>query len=285
VECHNIVHWRRIAARGPQFYHWRRNPECPLCSYGEGWDEEYYKQYLGINYKERWVETIDELRYFGNFEWIKDKEWAINPLKFYLAEIERNRPTETDAIFDAKSLLEELCGNIKPLITLQSDKNFIDMAKTEFAKKNFYKAIEYYSNALSMNPNHAFAYNGRGRAHRRNKCYDEALNDFNRALRINPGYGAALNNIGVVFVDKKEFDKAIEYFTKSLDDDPYSIVRLFNRGKAYHFKNELENAIADYLKIIDIPSIGEKKKKDVCERLSKAYLELGDKINAEKYTY
>jgi tetratricopeptide (TPR) repeat protein len=295
IECHSKVHWRDIVYEdpernnkygGPQFYHWRRQPECPLCSDGNGgWDEEYYKEHLNINYQERWIETIDELRYFGNFEWLIGKEWAINPLKFYLDDLKKNRETEKDAIFDAESLLNELNGIIPPknTIKIKSEKSFMDKAKDVFISKDYNRAIELYTSAINLNPNSSFAYNNRGRAYSRKKEYEKAITDFNTALSISPEYGAALNNLGVVFFEQKLLDKALEYFRKALDHDSYSTTRLFNFGQTMYCKAEYEKAIEVYLKIIDIPSLTENTKKDVYTCLSKAYAKLGDLKNAKKY--
>jgi tetratricopeptide (TPR) repeat protein len=285
IECHDKVHWRNITLKGSQFYHWRRNPECPLCSDGDGgWDEEYYKERFRPNYQERWIETIDELRYFGNFEWLKGKEWALNPTRFYLEDLKKNRSTEKDAIYDAEVLLSELEGTAPPKpIRIKSDKAYIEKAKEAFNSKEYEKAIEYYTSAIQINPKSSFAYNGRGRSYRGKKDFDNALNDFNASLKIDPEYGQAINNLGVVFVNQKSLDKALDAFKKSLEFDPYSITRLFNLGQAFYLKDEYEEAIKTYLKILDIPSIDKNKVKDVYTCLSKAYRKMGDIKSARKY--
>jgi tetratricopeptide (TPR) repeat protein len=282
IECHNKVHWRNITERGPQFFHWRRNHECPLCSDGDGgWDEEYYKTYLGINYKERWIETIDELRCFGNLDWLRNKDWALNPLQFYLNEIITNRPNETDAKYDAETILSELLGKTVP----ETDYEISPIEKAKEMRKvgKIDKAIEIYDSIIKANPNSVYAFNGRGICFACKKNYSSAQNDFNSALSLNPEYGAVINNLGNIALDQNDINTAIEFYTQSLEYDPYSIIRLFNREKAYYLNGNYDNAIQDFLKVLDIPSIDLKREKEVKKELVKAYLKIGDEKNARKY--
>ena len=286
VECGGKVHWRRLSNYGPQFYHWPGNPECRLYSGGTGgWDEEYYRERFNVNYRERWVETIDELWLFGNLEWLRGKDWAKNPLKFYLDEIKRNRSSEKDIIYIVEEMLsefeldeikrnkssekdviydvEEMFSEFENEDTGENEKDFFGIAEDAYKKKNYKRAIEYYSRTISQNETNPYPYNKRGISYARIKDYDNALKDFDKAwaLSIDPKYGAAMHNKGVVYYEKGELDKSIECFTESLECDRYSIIRRYNRGEAYFRKEEYDNADKDYKWVLDIPSIDKRDKR------------------------
>ncbi|MEW5760671.1 MAG: tetratricopeptide repeat protein, partial [Candidatus Thermoplasmatota archaeon] len=61
------------------------------------------------------------------------------------------------------------------------------------------KALEYYDKALSIVPNHAFAWCSRGTALGDLGRYDEAIDSFEKALSIAPNYALAWYNKGIAF--------------------------------------------------------------------------------------
>jgi hypothetical protein len=74
-------------------------------------------------------------------------------------------------------------------------------------------AIDDFSKAISLNPNHVLVYNDRGATYLAMKKYEQALNDFNKALEINPKFARpylgraltydGLNNASAALADYK----------------------------------------------------------------------------------
>ncbi len=79
---------------------------------------------------------------------------------------------------------------------------------------NHARAIEYYQEALRIDPNFAFAWDNIGIAYRRLNQYDKAIEAYNKSLELDPYGMMPLQNIAIAYQYKKEFKKAIEAFEK-----------------------------------------------------------------------
>ena len=76
--------------------------------------------------------------------------------------------------------------------------------------------VEYFTKAISFDPNYVLAYNCRGNAYRKLKRYDKAIKDFSKAISIDPNYAGAYYNRGMAYDDLKQYDKAIKYYNMYL---------------------------------------------------------------------
>ena len=118
--------------------------------------------------------------------------------------------------------------------------------------KQINKAIERYSHAIELNPNHTHAYNNRGIAYENTGDFDRAIEDFNTAIGLNPNYAIAYNNRGAAYHDKDDIDRAIEDFNTAIGLNPNYAEAYYSRGNAYNNKGNSDRAIADYTKAIDL---------------------------------
>ena len=112
------------------------------------------------------------------------------------------------------------------------------------------KAIERYSYAIELNPNHIHAYNNRGIAYGNTGAFDRALEDFNTAIELNSSYANAYTNRGTVHGIKGDYDRAIVDFTKAIEQKRDYAEAYYNRGNIYNNKGSSDHAIADYTKAI-----------------------------------
>ncbi len=114
------------------------------------------------------------------------------------------------------------------------------------------KAIEAFSRAITMHPDHVEAYNNRGVARCKKGDYDRAVADFNRALEIDPRSAEVYNNRGGVWFYKGKYDLAVNDYDKALGIDPNFAKAYSNRGAAWFCKGNRDLAIEDYNRALEI---------------------------------
>jgi len=118
--------------------------------------------------------------------------------------------------------------------------------------KDYDKAIEAYTSAITLNPNNDKAYNNRGFIYADKGQYDMAISDYNKAISINPNLAMPYNNLGHAYNEKSQFDRAIENSNKAIALDPNYAMPYNNRGAAYANKGIMGKAISDFQKACDM---------------------------------
>ncbi|MDR1199957.1 MAG: tetratricopeptide repeat protein [Prevotellaceae bacterium] len=76
-------------------------------------------------------------------------------------------------------------------------------------------AIEYYQQAIAIDPNHAGAYGSMGIACYSLKNYDEAIRCYQKAIAIDPNYAFAYVNLGYVYGVLKKKKEQIKYYQQA----------------------------------------------------------------------
>jgi tetratricopeptide (TPR) repeat protein len=110
----------------------------------------------------------------------------------------------------------------------------------------FDQAINYFTQAITINHNHADNYYNRGRIYGMQKLYDQSISDFNKALAINPQHFGAVLMRGIGYMAKGSPDQAINDFNH--------VIKLYSndsrayryRGLAYNKKGLYDKAIKDF---------------------------------------
>ncbi|MCX5980421.1 MAG: tetratricopeptide repeat protein [Nostocales cyanobacterium LacPavin_0920_SED1_MAG_38_18] len=90
-------------------------------------------------------------------------------------------------------------------------------------------AINYYNQALKINPNYALAYNNRGSARYDLGDKQGAIDDYNQALNIDPNYALAYYGRGIVRYNLGDKQGAIDDYNQALNIDPNYIHAYNNR--------------------------------------------------------
>jgi tetratricopeptide (TPR) repeat protein len=91
------------------------------------------------------------------------------------------------------------------------------------------KAMDYYSEAITLEDTHAGALDGRARVLRDWGFTDEALADALRAARSSPDSAAAVNTLGTILQAVGRYDDAAVMYARSADLDhsaPYAMNNL-----------------------------------------------------------
>ena len=121
-----------------------------------------------------------------------------------------------------------------------------NLGLTHYHKKEYDKAIEYYKNALEIDPKYVAACYDIGYIYKEKKEYAKAIEYYNKALEINPDYADAWQGLALSYFHKKEYDKAIKYYENALEVDPEYAATWQGLGVAYERKKEYDKAIECY---------------------------------------
>jgi tetratricopeptide (TPR) repeat protein len=155
--------------------------------------------------------------------------------------------------------MEDVLKDIRFLISLTKERAFKNdsslyylIGKIYYEKDEYDKAIEFYSQAINLNPKDDNAYNNMGIAYANLKEYDKAITAFQKAIELNPKYDIAYNNMGLAYNGLKEYDKAITAYQKAIEINPKDDEAYYNIGNAYYNLKGYDNAITAYQKAIEI---------------------------------
>ncbi|MXV85724.1 tetratricopeptide repeat protein [Candidatus Poribacteria bacterium] len=114
------------------------------------------------------------------------------------------------------------------------------------------KAIEFYSQALELNPRHVGAYNNRGAAFHMQGEHDKAIKDFTKAIDLEPNFSLAYNNRGAAYDGKNENERAIKEYNKAIELYPNSAIAYLNLGEVYGSKGDYRRALKECSKAIKL---------------------------------
>jgi tetratricopeptide (TPR) repeat protein len=114
------------------------------------------------------------------------------------------------------------------------------------------RAIEYYQQAIGIDPNHVKAYNSMGNAYDDLENYQEAIRCFQKAVNIDPNYAFPYNNMGITYYNLKNYLEAIRCYQKAVNIDPNYAEPYNNMGNAYDALENHREAIRYYKKAVAI---------------------------------
>ncbi len=117
-----------------------------------------------------------------------------------------------------------------------------------FEREDYAGSVLAYSDAITLNPSSAEAYNNRGLAHYRLNDLAAALDDYNRALALRPDYANALTNRAIALFDRGEYTAVIADTSRAIELDPSADSAYVFRGNAYMRQGDYARGLADFLK-------------------------------------
>ena len=148
-------------------------------------------------------------------------------------------------------------------------------------KGNHPQAIEYYSNAILLNPQTVPVYINRGVSYEITKNYESAIQDYQAVLKLDPEHPGAYNNLGVVCFYQGDYKQAIQYYIQAIELG--SIITFCNRGEAWLHLAEWEKAREDLTRAknegVDIVGSFRNYYKDVADFEQRNGLKLPDDIS------
>jgi tetratricopeptide (TPR) repeat protein len=107
-------------------------------------------------------------------------------------------------------------------------------------------AIQSFTEAIQLRPNHAPAYYSRGVAHQSLEHNELAIEDYSAAIRLAPGLAPAYVARGVCLVRLHRDPDALLDFQRALELKPDLASALNGRGGVYFRRKLYRAALADY---------------------------------------
>lgn len=120
-------------------------------------------------------------------------------------------------------------------------------------------AVDYFNNALNINPKSIEAYYGLAMFYQENEQEKKAIDIYKNIIKLDPKDKRPYYNIGYInLVYLKKYDEAINYFGEALRYDPTYAEAYYNRGFAYELSGNKKNALSDYKKALELKTNYEK---------------------------
>ncbi|GAB4282918.1 MAG: tetratricopeptide repeat protein [Marinilabiliales bacterium] len=119
---------------------------------------------------------------------------------------------------------------------------------SENHKIDYYKSIEDFNKAISIDHNNIKAVFNRGNSYYMIGDLNNALNDFNKTIELDSTYAKAYNNRGLVYSRLVNDKMALEDFNKAILLVPDYSEAYYNRGITYYNTGNLVKACEDWNK-------------------------------------
>ena len=131
-------------------------------------------------------------------------------------------------------------------------KKYYNKALELVKAKEYEKAIEYFSLAMSEQPNNDIPAYGRACAKMKIGDIEGAIFDFNLTLEINPNNYQAYHNLGIIEYEANNLPIAKLYFLQSAKIDPSNAFAFFTLAKIEYTSQNIKEAIVYFDKALNI---------------------------------
>lgn len=83
-----------------------------------------------------------------------------------------------------------------------------------------FKALEYFNEALEINPDYWIVYRERSQIYLSLARFDDAISDLTRAIELKPSSSTSYYYRGNIYFELEEYKEAIEDYGKAISIDP-----------------------------------------------------------------
>ena len=105
--------------------------------------------------------------------------------------------------------------------------------------KKYDSAINYFEEAIQLNPNFSEAYNNLGNTKKRVGKIDEAISCFKKAIELKENNIEAHLNLANVYKENRYFNEIIKIYEKILSFNQNDVKTLYNLGSTYLFLGDI----------------------------------------------
>jgi tetratricopeptide (TPR) repeat protein len=120
-----------------------------------------------------------------------------------------------------------------------------------FVRQDIEAAIEYYSQAITINDKSPCNYTNRGLAYLAVERLNLAKQDFDQALDINPNTSAAYFGLGLIYLNQSDFQAATNMLNRAIEIDPEYGDAYYWRAYIHQINGRNEAAVDDLRKALE----------------------------------
>ena len=114
-------------------------------------------------------------------------------------------------------------------------------------------AVDYYRNALEIQPTSQEALYDLGMYYQETDQYNPAIETYTALLKVNPHHFDAHFNLGMIHAYKLDVvDEGLKYFNMAIEDNPTEPRGYYGRGYCFEKKGDVNAATADYKKALEV---------------------------------
>ena len=128
----------------------------------------------------------------------------------------------------------------------QAADDYYQAGTDKFSQGDFQGAVQYFDQAIRMNPKMSNAYNSRGVAKFYLGQYSKAISDYNKAIEYNSKFALAFYNRANAKLSMSDYKGAIADYTKTLDLNPQNSNAYVGRGRAKYYLFDLDGGCQDF---------------------------------------
>jgi tetratricopeptide (TPR) repeat protein len=115
-------------------------------------------------------------------------------------------------------------------------------------------AIDYFTQAMALDPNYSEYYNDRGAVHFKLGKFKDAERDYLRAIELSPPYAEVWTNLGQCYRSTERMEDAATAYSRAIDLEPGATLPLIGRAEANAALGHAERALQDYDRALAIDS-------------------------------
>jgi tetratricopeptide (TPR) repeat protein len=123
---------------------------------------------------------------------------------------------------------------------------YYDRGVAHSRKGQYNRAIDSYSQSISLNPNDYQAFNNRANAYANSGQYRRAIEDWTEAMLLNPDSAQPFYNRANAYLDLGQHEDAIKDYDAAIERNPNFAQAFYCRGIAHANQGQYEDAIRDY---------------------------------------
>ena len=116
--------------------------------------------------------------------------------------------------------------------------------------KDFDSAINFYRNAIEINPKYYKAYYNLGGALQELGELDAAVRSYKKSISIQPKYAEAHNNLGNVYRQQGHLDEALDSYSSAIQISPEFIEALYSLGLTLEGLDRIDEAIEKFKQVL-----------------------------------